>query len=134
MNQFDEWWGKGKGSEQWARTIEKDILGAIKVAFNAGVSSEKKRLAELREAVQPFVNLVKTTSGRIPTEKLSAFDWDRLCKAHELSEKIGQLDLSANNEIEMLRKNDMVFRKVIEKLRADNHGMTPNWLLDFEKL
>ena len=48
-DQFTEWWGKGKGSEQWARTIEKDILGAIKVAFNAGVSSEKNRIGAMRE-------------------------------------------------------------------------------------
>jgi hypothetical protein len=43
MNQFDEWWGKGKGSEEWARVIDKDILGAIKIAFNAGVASEKNK-------------------------------------------------------------------------------------------
>ena len=44
MDQFNEWWGKGKGSEQWAKTVAKDVLGAIKVAFNAGVSSEKNKL------------------------------------------------------------------------------------------
>jgi hypothetical protein len=53
MDKFNEWWGKGKGSEEWARVIDKDILGAIKVAFNAGVASGEKqsgRVAALREA------------------------------------------------------------------------------------
>lgn len=29
-----------------------------------------------------------------------------------------------------LEKNDEVFRKVVDKLTADNHGMIPGWLLD----
>ena len=35
----------------------------------------------LRRAVEPFVTLVRETSGRIPHEKLSAANWHELCKA-----------------------------------------------------
>ena len=37
-------------------------------------------VATLREAVQPFVRLMKSTSGRIPTERLSFADWHALAK------------------------------------------------------
>lgn len=34
------------------------------------------------------------------------------------------------NERDGLKKSDETFRKVIKKLRDDNHGMVPNWLID----
>ena len=39
------------------------------------------RLQELRKAVEPFVNLVKYSSGNIRTEKLSLAQWHDLTKA-----------------------------------------------------
>ncbi|HHT9146453.1 MAG: hypothetical protein Q7J12_00120 [Syntrophales bacterium] len=36
----------------------------------------------------------------------------------------------AIEQVKVLRDSDKVFRQVIEKLTADNHGMTPGWLLD----
>lgn len=41
---FQEWWTKG-GSELWAKTVDKNILSAIEMAFYAGMETEaKKRL------------------------------------------------------------------------------------------
>ena len=41
-------------------------------------------LDELRAAVKPFAQLVASTSGRIPTERLSFADWHRLAKAAKI--------------------------------------------------
>jgi hypothetical protein len=38
------------------------------------------RVAELEKAIQPFAELVRTTNGRIPHERLSAADWHELAK------------------------------------------------------
>lgn len=64
-DQFNEWWGKGKGSEQWAKTVDKDILGAIKVAFHAGVLSEKDRTAapEMYEALKEASDYLNGNHG-----------------------------------------------------------------------
>ena len=43
----------------------------------------KGKLARLLVAVEPFAQLVKTTDGRIPTERLSASDWHKLTQAFE---------------------------------------------------
>lgn len=40
-----------------------------------------QELIELREAVTPFAELVNTTSGRIPAERLSLANWHALVKA-----------------------------------------------------
>jgi hypothetical protein len=40
-----------------------------------------RELTELREAVAPFAEIVNTTSGRIPTERLSLANWHALVKA-----------------------------------------------------
>jgi len=50
-----------------------------------GAASRVRALLEelqtLRKAVRPFAALVETTSGRIPTERLSLADWHNLAKA-----------------------------------------------------
>lgn len=38
-------------------------------------------LDELRRAAEPFVKLLRSTSGGIPTERLSFMDWKRLDSA-----------------------------------------------------
>jgi hypothetical protein len=43
-------------------------------------------MCRLRDACKPFVELVKNTSGRIPTERLSAANWHDLVKAYEATE------------------------------------------------
>jgi hypothetical protein len=52
------------------------------MAFPIEAQVEKLRaeLSSLRDAVRPFVRLVKDTSGRIPTERLSFADWHALAK------------------------------------------------------
>jgi hypothetical protein len=48
--------------------------------FKAQAEQLRAELSALRDAVRPFVRLVKTTSGRIPTERLSFADWHALAK------------------------------------------------------
>ena len=48
--------------------------------IEAQVEQLRAELTALREAVQPFVRLMKGTSGRIPTERLSFADWHALAK------------------------------------------------------
>lgn len=43
-------------------------------------SSKDKRVANLLAAVKPFANVVLTSKGPIPTERLSMADWHTLCK------------------------------------------------------
>lgn len=37
---------------------------------------------------------------------------------------------AAIERVKVLEESDKIFQKVIDKLIADNHGMTPSWLLD----
>ena len=37
---------------------------------------------------------------------------------------------TAIERVKVLEDSDKVFRRVIEKIIADNNGMTPGWLLD----
>lgn len=39
------------------------------------------KVFQLKAAMQPFVDLVESTNGRIPYERLSAADWHALVKA-----------------------------------------------------
>jgi len=55
------------------------------------VEQQQAKLNALREAIAPFVLLMKRTSGRIPTEELSLADWHELSKAWKL--------LTANAEL-----------------------------------
>lgn len=41
-----------------------------------------ERVRDLEEAMRPFAELVETTSGRIPVERLCAADWHKLAKAY----------------------------------------------------
>ena len=52
------------------------------MAFPIEMQVEKLRaeLIAIRDAVAPFARLVKDTSGRIPTERLSLADWHALAK------------------------------------------------------
>lgn len=42
-------------------------------------------MKSLIEAIKPFYDLVRGTSGRIPYEKLSGHDWNSLWRAYEMS-------------------------------------------------
>lgn len=44
------------------------------------------KLEKLRKAVGPFAVLIKTTNGRIPTERLSLANWHDLVKAFNETE------------------------------------------------
>lgn len=48
--------------------------------LEAQVEQLRAKLSALREAARPFVRLMKGTSGRIPTERLSFADWYALAK------------------------------------------------------
>ena len=48
-------------------------------------AAERDELQAIRQAAIPFIKLVKGTSGRIPTERLSASDWNNLCRAASLA-------------------------------------------------
>lgn len=41
-----------------------------------------KRVHDLQDAMRPFAELLETTSGRIPVERLSAADWHKLAEAY----------------------------------------------------
>jgi hypothetical protein len=47
------------------------------------IDRQAAQIAMLREALKPFVDLVKSTSGRIPYERLSLANWSQLCKAYD---------------------------------------------------
>ena len=51
-----------------------------------------ERLVALRKAVKPFHDIAIGTSGRIPTERLSAHDWHELWKAYEMPPPRGMCD------------------------------------------
>lgn len=67
-------------------TIDKLYLELSQIT-RAKTSSQlamEKQIEDLRVAVAPFVRLVKSTSGRIPTERLSLENWYKLVKAYNL--------------------------------------------------
>lgn len=49
---------------------------------NAFVEGMEENCHDLLEAMKPFAELVSTTDGRIPTERLSFAHWHSLSKAH----------------------------------------------------
>jgi polyhydroxyalkanoate synthesis regulator protein len=48
--------------------------------IEAQVEQLRAEMSVLRDAVRPFVRLMKDTSGRIPTERLAFSDWHALAK------------------------------------------------------
>jgi len=60
--------------------------------LNDNVEFLVDQLIELREAIEPFVNIVKTSNGRIPVEKLSAAEWHRMCESFQFSDIVGKLN------------------------------------------
>ena len=60
--------------------------------------------------------------------------FSRLNRLVEIYNIVGADGSQCADRVKELKKSDDVFRKVIAKLIAYNHGMVPNWLLDFEKL
>ena len=61
-------------------TSAKMFAEHMALPIEAQVEQLRAELSALREAVQPFVRLMKSTSGRIPTERLSFADWHALAK------------------------------------------------------
>jgi hypothetical protein len=57
-----------------------DWHDALQEAYENGYADAKKALAK---AIHPFVKIVRESNGRIPTEKLSFYNWDCLCRAFE---------------------------------------------------
>lgn len=58
-------------------------LSQVTSATTAKELDLKKAALRLRGAMQPFAELMLTTSGRIPHERLSAADWHALANAYE---------------------------------------------------
>lgn len=48
-----------------------------------------EHIGDLVEAIKPFAEIVTGSSGRIPTERLSAADWHRLVKAYNYAKSCG---------------------------------------------
>lgn len=61
-------------------TSAKMFAEHMALPIEAQVEQLRAELSAIREAVQPFVKLMKGTSGRIPTERLSFADWHALAK------------------------------------------------------
>lgn len=55
-------------------------------------TSLSEHLRDLQEAVRPFAELMATTNGRIPVERLSLADWHTLAKAYVRSTQTTQGD------------------------------------------
>jgi hypothetical protein len=70
-------------------TIDKLFLELSQVtkATTAKEVRLEMRNAELMVAIQPFADLVKSTSGRIPTERLSLADWHFLARTYDAAKK-----------------------------------------------
>lgn len=50
------------------------------LAFNEGLT---EHIGDMLEAMKPFVEIIKETSGRIPVERLSFADWHGLAKVFD---------------------------------------------------
>jgi len=61
-------------------TSAKMFAECMAAPIEAQVEQLRSELHALRDAVRPFVRLVKDTSGKIPTERLSFADWHTLAK------------------------------------------------------
>ena len=61
-------------------TSAKMFVEHMAIPIEAQVEQLRAELSALRDAVRPFVRLMKDTSGRIPTERLSFADWHALAK------------------------------------------------------
>jgi hypothetical protein len=57
-------------------------LSQVTKATTAKELSLLERVRDLEEAMRPFAELVETTAGRIPVERLCAADWHKLAKAY----------------------------------------------------
>jgi hypothetical protein len=68
--------------EDW-RVILEALRDGPNSEQNAVPQAESGALERLYKAVQPFVWLMKGTSGRIPTERLSFANWHELAKAYD---------------------------------------------------
>ena len=75
----------GKGVEMETEVIDKLYMELSQVtrATTAKELDWERRFNRLRMAVQPFADLVKTTDGRIPYERLSLANWHELVKAYD---------------------------------------------------
>jgi len=73
-------------------TIDKLFLELSQVtqATTAKEAQLEMRNAELMVAIRPFADLVKSTSGRIPTERLSLADWHFLVRTYDAIKKSQQ--------------------------------------------
>lgn len=85
QNEFDSFFefptdDKSQVSSVSARLFVEHMAQPIE----AQVEQQQAKLNALREAIAPFVLLMKGTRGRIPTERLSFADWHELSKAWKL--------------------------------------------------
>lgn len=96
--------------EKAADLIEREHRGRVEA--EATVAFEQRNLAHqseamgklraerdaLRKAVKPFADLVLTTNGRIPTERLSFADWHSIAKAYASLAQVEEAALAAAGE------------------------------------
>jgi len=58
-------------------------LSQITQATSAKEQALQRRIDSLKLAIQPFANIVLTSSGRIPVERLLLDDWLSLVRAYK---------------------------------------------------
>lgn len=58
------------------------LTAKVEAARNSELESRLKTFERLHLAALPFVQLLDSTSGRIPSERLSLAQWHELVKAH----------------------------------------------------
>lgn len=64
-----------------AKAAENAFIETMEKVIAPKIESRDARIAQLEEALMPFMAIVSTTAGRIETEKLSFADWHNLIKA-----------------------------------------------------
>lgn len=65
------------------KTFDEICSDAAWLADNA-----RPMMEEIKRAMKPFANLVRTTEGRIPVERLSLENWHNLLKIYTKIEKL----------------------------------------------
>lgn len=65
--------------------METEIIDKLFLELSQVSQATTARELRLLKAMKPFADLVSTTSGRIPYERLSAAHWHELAKEYKLA-------------------------------------------------
>lgn len=91
---------------------------ADQIAFNEGL---QEHIGDLLDAMKPFVSLMKETSGRIPTERLSFADWHKLTKAFDAAKQAVCVPAAPSAEASTPAARDEDAGAKAAKALEDNH-------------